>query len=148
MSVEDLELAWAAGFFDGEGSVMYAERRPARGTLYRQLQTSISQSSSPELLLRFRDAVQAGAVTGPYHANRPSKPIWRWAASCTDTLAIAKKLHLLLGSEKKARFDEAIKRWEGFEPSHVRCAHGGSYATCSDCHRISALKAWETRRAA
>ena len=53
----DLELAWAAGFFDGEGSI------------YRDSRGSVRLSANqirPEPLHRFVQAVGVGRVYGPY----------------------------------------------------------------------------------
>ena len=70
--------AWAAGFFDGEGTVgAYGD--PA----YPVPSMSISQASAgdvPQALLRFREFVGAGRISGP-RANRSpwSKlPQYRW----------------------------------------------------------------------
>jgi hypothetical protein len=53
------ELAWASGFFDGEGSVFY------RGRKRKELSLSIAQADRRPLD-RFCQAVGIGAVRGPY----------------------------------------------------------------------------------
>jgi hypothetical protein len=74
----DEKAAWAAGFFDGEGTVGLAGRpgQPA-------VAMSIPQASSsgvPETLVRFREIVDAGSITGPRMVSSPwSKlPQYRW----------------------------------------------------------------------
>jgi hypothetical protein len=60
-------VAWAAGLYDGEGSAsMFMPQR--RKTARRQMQVSQGGSvdSPPEVLLRFRDVVGFGNITGPY----------------------------------------------------------------------------------
>lgn len=75
MSTET-ELAWAAGFFEGEGCIFYP-----RG--YRSVHLIIGQSaddeSEPPSLRRFRQAVgDLGQIT-PVPPNQLSrKPRWRW----------------------------------------------------------------------
>lgn len=66
ISVDRVELAWAAGFFDGEGSTFPTGKR-------RHPRISITQApdprdgTSPEVLHRFRRAVgEIGSVRGPY----------------------------------------------------------------------------------
>ena len=67
MSARDELLAWAAGLYDGEGSSsMFVPRR--RKAARRQIQ--VSQAGPPDeiplVLLRFRDIVGEGNITGPY----------------------------------------------------------------------------------
>ena len=54
-STEREELAWAAGFFDGEGSTILTTKTDKR---LGQLSLSVAQSADPETLYRFRDAVK------------------------------------------------------------------------------------------
>jgi hypothetical protein len=56
--LDPLDLAWAAGFFDGEGSTIARRDRARPG--YRQLQLAVPQSGSdrqPEVLVRFQRAL-------------------------------------------------------------------------------------------
>jgi hypothetical protein len=74
------ELAWAAGFFDGEGSVgcMTRQRGAAR---YLCIQAQIAQVDR-RVLDRFKRAVSAGKVNGPYARKSPKhKAIYRWGTS-------------------------------------------------------------------
>jgi len=60
-----LELPWAAGLFDAEGSVgCYGSK-----SNYWRIQVSVGQHHDPEVLHRFRAAVGAGKVYGPYINN-------------------------------------------------------------------------------
>jgi hypothetical protein len=72
------QAAWAAGFFDGEGTVGLAGRRGQPGVAM-----SIPQASDrgvPETLERFRVIVGGGTITGPRLVRSPwSKlPQYRW----------------------------------------------------------------------
>ncbi|MDP9320171.1 MAG: hypothetical protein M3P16_03625 [Chloroflexota bacterium] len=61
-----LELAWAAGFFDGEGSTIARRDRARPG--YRRLVLSVPQAGGnipPEVLVRFRHAILAMGSIGP-----------------------------------------------------------------------------------
>lgn len=77
-----MERAWAAGFFDGEGSVKlhYNKYQGNRGR--PQLWLSINQCSAIPLT-RFRRAVGVGKVYGPYNltykGNR--RPYWQFQAT-------------------------------------------------------------------
>ena len=69
-----LELAWSAGFFDGEGTAHFSlMKHDKRGKDYdyvttnNRLQLGVDQSSSVEELNRFRRSVgDVGKVYGPY----------------------------------------------------------------------------------
>ncbi len=64
------ELAWAAGFFDGEGSA----RMDRRGKT-PSARVSIGHVDRRPLD-RFLCIVSAGSVTGPYHHNTKKNPNW------------------------------------------------------------------------
>jgi hypothetical protein len=74
-------LAWAAGFFDGEGCFHFSLRRRSDGALDRSTQVRMTQADS-EVLIRFRDAVGGlGRVYGPYDKRRATwRPQWQYAA--------------------------------------------------------------------
>lgn len=75
------ERAWAAGLFDGEGSIWVCANR--RWPAWRGLAMDLPQSSAtgvPETLTRFHRVVGAGAIGGPRTSRNPwSKlPQYRW----------------------------------------------------------------------
>lgn len=79
------ELAWAAGFFDGEGYVGLAHQH-WKDRCRRQLHAHIAQTD-PRPLERFQAAIGFGRVTKrntdtPYLANKQHwKDQWRWDVS-------------------------------------------------------------------
>lgn len=80
------ELAWAAGFWDGEGcSTGNMDPRPSQEGRFR-LRLSLSQSGegAEKILARFQAAVNGlGRVRGPHVRKNPSggvsQPIWVWS---------------------------------------------------------------------
>ena len=69
---KELELAWAAGFFDGEGCTCIWKGNT--GFNNRRVQVQIHQSSAdgtPEVLKRFLEAVEVGKIYGPYKFSNP-----------------------------------------------------------------------------
>jgi hypothetical protein len=80
-------LAWAAGFFDGEGTTyrrLNGYKRTTNKSKQPQtvdyLQVAVSQVNK-EPLVRFAQVV-GGKVNGPYGPYRPSKrPYYQWFAS-------------------------------------------------------------------
>lgn len=75
--IDRVELAWAAGFFDGEGSTFATKRGHLRVSI-----TQASPSGIPDVLLRFHAAVGAiGYVYGPVREKNPSaQPKWFYMA--------------------------------------------------------------------
>lgn len=82
------ELAWAAGFVDGEGCFVANSRARRKGSVpYRSLNLLISQAGDgetlfdpPYALFRFKAAVGVGRIYGPYR-NRRDRPIFRYQVS-------------------------------------------------------------------
>jgi hypothetical protein len=109
--VPDTELAWAAGFFDGEGWV-----GGTRHTSSRSVRIYISQTDR-FALDRFRDAVDVGTVHGPLinESNRKrgigGKPYWAFRAQRrADIKRVYERIGPWLGPLKRRQFAEAIDR--------------------------------------
>lgn len=66
MAQEPLELAWAAGFFDGEGTI---SQTTAKGTTKRYLLLRMAHVD-PRPLERFIVAVGIGHIRGPYQHKK------------------------------------------------------------------------------
>ncbi len=68
------EIAWAAGLFDGEGSITNSDR---------DIQLLL-KNTDLELVHRFDQVVGRGHVYGPYthrpNDGYPRKPYWMWVA--------------------------------------------------------------------
>lgn len=105
------ELAWAAGFFDGEGWA--APVRFGRGQ-QRRPQAQINQSDDddvPEALVRFRAAVGgAGNIGGPHRKAGRKDRYWWVAASRADVERVGRVLDPWLGDVKRRAFDRVIDR--------------------------------------
>ena len=106
MSLTD--YAWAAGFFDGEGSFMTAYHAKRKdGTTHAYPQASLGQVGlhGRVLLERFRDAIGFGKVFGPYMPVK-HKPHWQpryqWEGSGLEKVqALLALLWFKLGSPKR-----------------------------------------------
>ena len=79
--MQSIELAWAAGFFDGEGYVgsMSLRVRPAKGRARAVLTMEISQVDERPLL-RFAAAVGCGSINRRAVRNPRWRQQWRWRA--------------------------------------------------------------------
>lgn len=104
------ELAWAAGFFDGEGSIVPTRHGKAPPRLY--LPQASSEQSPHSALLRFHRAVgRLGRISGPrYLPDEWSKrPQWRWeATSFEHAQGVIALLWRHLGRNKRAEVREAL----------------------------------------
>jgi hypothetical protein len=142
------ELAWAAGFFDGEGwanavaqagrgtrqphaQVNQSDREGIPAALerfhrslydgegcsclldhrshsgYKVPELSVTQSSAdgqPEVLVGFRDVVNAGHIDGPIHQTEPWLPVYRWKSGALhDVRLVLDRIWPWLGPVKRAQ---------------------------------------------
>src|SRR2546425_2972485 len=102
------ERAWAAGFFDGEGSVGVG------GTAHRQPSMEIPQSSAsgvPDSLVRFQVETGSGSITGPHLPRNPwaRLPSYRWELGGHRKVEmVAGLLWPWLGSVKRLQIEWAL----------------------------------------
>lgn len=109
------ELAWAAGFWDGEG---YTGCTPRKKNGQPQVCLKISQSGDPSLLYRFQNAVGGiGTVNGPYDKGTskvtglPFKPVYTWSVdSLVGRQQVMACMWPWLGTVKQDQFISATLR--------------------------------------
>jgi len=109
--MDRFDLAWAAGFFDGEGwanAVGPEERRT------RQPHARVNQSDPngvPDVLLRFQSAVGGlGRIGGPY-AKEGREDLYWWEVSSRGDVELLQHLLLpWLGQVKLDEFGKALER--------------------------------------
>jgi hypothetical protein len=98
------ELAWAAGFFDGEGWA---------GKSKRGVQARINQSGNdrvPDVLLRFHRIAGCGRIHGPVR-EEGRQDLYYWDASSRGNVeAVATGIWPWLGDVKRAEFTAALGR--------------------------------------
>jgi hypothetical protein len=102
--VDRHELAWAAGFFDGEG---WAAKKK------RGVQSRINQAGStgmPAVLLKFQRCVGIGRLKGPHQADGKQDLYWWEATSLPDVARVADLLGPWLCRSKRAEFEHALGR--------------------------------------
>lgn len=120
------EMAWAAGLFDGEGSVWASS---PRGSARRAAAMELAQSSEkgvPETLVRFRAAIGVGWISGPHAPRSPWSrlPQYRWAAGGRHQVsAVVHALWPWLGTVKREQVT-AVREW--LDPD-VPCATPRQY---------------------
>jgi len=106
--MDHTELAWAAGFWDGEGS---AYLTGARDRATRQPQARINQSSTtgvPQVLIRFQRAVGVGRVQGP-EIDEGKEPLYRWVVSSRDEVrTVLLLMRPWLGQVKRTQLEQIL----------------------------------------
>ena len=106
--MDEHELAWAAGFFDGDGWAALVRQTGRRS---RQPKAQINQGSltgTPEVLVRFRDAVGVGRVAGP-KVEEGRQPLYWWVVSNrADVVRTGKLIGPWLSGEKRDQFAAAV----------------------------------------
>ena len=120
------ELAWAAGFFDGEGSFA-----ASRSSTWRVISASIPQSSLdgiPETLIRFQRAVGRGTISGPkpQHNAWSKLPRYRWSSSSLGDVEAT--VHMLWSHLSAAKRQQALAALERYGTSARQLANGSAYS--------------------
>ena len=118
-AIDKKELAWAAGFFDGEGNVTFGSKPYHRkdGSVFKGVIAQIAQAGGidepPQVLTRFRNAVGRGTIMGPYIQKRPNhSPMWRYqACGYKDTKAVIDLLWDFLGDIKRDQANSKLEAW-------------------------------------
>ena len=133
--------AWAAGLFDGEGSLCLLDHRSHAG--YKNAEMAITQGSGngmPEVLERFARVVGTGHVYGPYAQSDSTLGIYRWKSVVHSRIdETVRLLWPWLGVVKRAQAAAALNvirsqpqllrgrpEW-GYHKTH--CLRGHEYAT-------------------
>lgn len=104
-----IELAWAAGFFDGEGSTKkiyyrYKTKKGIKCKPSRNVCMSVSQSEITTLK-RFKKAINGiGHINGPYQYKPNRRPYWTWSVSCKSARETFKLLKPYLSQPKKDQY--------------------------------------------
>ena len=103
---KDENLAWCAGFFEGEGTIIYGDSHTG------PFRIKVSSTDLDVLeLLKTRSGV--GFVHGPYPPKGFGvKEYWTW--TCNGKLAVEFMLTIqpMLGTRRSSRLDEKISSWQ------------------------------------
>src|SRR5688572_3330290 len=105
------DLAWAAGLFEGEGTVCTRRARAVHGArgLYASHLAALVMTDE-DVVRRFAKIIRVGKVYGPYGPYGGStKVIWRWQANGTAAVEEVKKQLLpMLGERRAAQFEALL----------------------------------------
>ena len=114
--VPETELAWAAGFFDGEGNTRWRQDQPRSERRSRSYGTFVLQISQidRDVLDRFRAAAGCGSVYGPYiRKNGSAKEITYYSFQAVGHTAVAgfNRIRPYLSPLKREQGDAAQARF-------------------------------------
>lgn len=118
---DDCEVAWAAGFFDGEGFV-YATMQGKYMAFH--LQVVQSGESMPHVISRFQKAIglEGGFIFGPQRPYGVQRlPKWGYRLSNKKRITEAmEKLYPFLSEVKRAQWDAVKARMVEYEGRPVK----------------------------
>ena len=135
------ELAWAAGFFDGEGWAS----RSGRGVHARINQAD--PDGMPAVLLKFHRIVGVGRLKGPRCEEGKQDLYWWEATSRSDVARVADAIGPWLSPPKRAEFERTLRRslpaviWPAAPSEELAWAGGffdGEGSTYLEKHRTHA----------
>jgi hypothetical protein len=124
-ALDRASLAWAAGFFDGEGSTMLHADKSRPG--YLRLEVAVPQADHdgvPTVLLRFQDAIGGlGRIVGPEDDD-----LYKWISrGRLEAMAVIALIWDQLGQVKRLQADAAIKRFLSQYESNPSLARSGRH---------------------
>lgn len=144
------DLAWLAGFWDGEGCVSISGR-------YRLITFSLGQAGdeAEELCAKVIRIIGSGTVNGPYVAAKRRKPYYMARCSGGPTVqGLLDRCRPWLSQTKIAQAERCLEEWRSFRVEnnigsfHLRthCKNGHpfdeantawyrGYRRCKACHR-------------
>lgn len=141
------ELAWAAGFYEGEG---YCGNRTTKYARQPPIITLAQVNKEP--LLRFVRYLHGGRLNGPYHPGGNRKPYYQLSSSNFETTqAMAAFMWPWLSSPKKKQIRKAFMAFyktpvkkPGRKHGPTTCGHPDYFAKnrCESCYR----KAYRQRK--
>jgi hypothetical protein len=98
-SSDPLEVAWAAGLFEGEGSFHTHRHRSANEHVYARATLAMTDE---DVVRRFHRIVGVGKVLCRAECRPGRKPIWRWAAQSRQAYAhVVALFEPFLGERRK-----------------------------------------------
>src|SRR3954468_17726737 len=102
--------AWAAGFFEGDGTIgAYKVRRSSDAAVLTASVVQASDAGVPSSLTRFRDVVGVGSIRGPIQPRGWSKlPQYRWQTQGSGAERLAQVVLPWLAPPKRTQVLTAL----------------------------------------
>lgn len=108
MGTPRVDLAWATGLFEGEGSLgVYGNGGVGRVSTMRLVM------SDEDIVRRFAAIVGVGRVDGPLAYKNSVKPLWSWKSTRTyDCARLLARMWPLLSLRRQAQAQPILDRAE------------------------------------
>ncbi len=126
------EIAWAAGLFEGEGSIT-TQRSSHPGSKRLRVRFSMSMTDK-DVVERFHGIVGCGTVSGPTWHSGSTKPQWRWHACRPEAVgALVAMFRPYLGKRREATLLRCLREYQeqpparNFQREKTHCPHGHIY---------------------
>lgn len=115
--MDNIELAWAAGFYDGEGCTSVSTRKKNG---LKQLFLVVTQCGdyAPELLTRFQQAVEAGSVSRVRAKKLKESYLdqYRWQCGAYEVCQhVMTQLWPYLGTSKKQQYERCLTVMQAYK---------------------------------
>ena len=147
MATKSEEIAWAAGLFEGEGSVCFGNNT-----------VTLSVAMTDEDVVRkFHKLIGYGYVNGPYKRNNGKwKDQWQWRSQGSQYSQITTAiLWPYLGLRRRQQLKDAIGKWKLVKPiNKVNCDKCGlplevldknGVRGCKPCRRVRRRAAYRKK---
>lgn len=109
--VRSVDIAWAAGLFEGEGTIGFNLGR--YGTRVRIV--PCIQMTDRDVIEKLKLVLKVGTVHGPYLSKNAPKhhiPCFRWQIGRqSDAIGFLMTILPLLGERRRQRAEDAIAAW-------------------------------------
>jgi hypothetical protein len=160
----EIEIAWAAGLFEGEGYMSMVKAKPRKDGLVRKNIIVGLISTDRDVLFRFMAIVGFGNVHERKKQEPHHKDAWVWQS--TKHESFVKLLEMFMPYLCERRRDRALEVLHEYQQQPVRrvskthCPHGheftpkntllinGKWRRCRECNRLSQKVQHERRKAA
>lgn len=114
VAAQETDLAWAAGFIDGEGCIALVKRTQIlKGKPYQCFVLSLHVANTDLRTLERLKAMFCGTLYPTNHKNRPNnKPCWTWyVRSALAAAALEKLMPYLFSKREQAELGIASRRY-------------------------------------
>jgi hypothetical protein len=140
------EIAWAAGLFEGEGTVGTQKQNRVR------IRFAVAMTDR-DVLERFHRIVGCGSMTGPSWHSGSTKPQWRWSATAAnDALHLADLFRPFLGERRLVQLDRALDAFHSQPPPRhgmrdkTHCKRGHEFTAENTRHEFRGRSGGPSRR--
>jgi hypothetical protein len=111
MAISMMDLNWAAGFLEGEGTFSAVPSGKRKDGTFRPTFNAMTHAGQVNLepLLRLQ-GIFGGRIYK--HNMHTGNPCWRWQVAGNKGVAIMMTIGTLMSARRREQIEEAIARWK------------------------------------